>query len=47
MTLEVDLYPLIATKIRPPQRQQTLLRRQRLVDFVHGNIEHKLILVPR
>ena len=45
MTLDVDLYPLIATKIRPPQRQQTLLRRQRLVDFIHGNIEHKLILV--
>ena len=38
-------YPLIRSKFRTPSRRKTLLRRQRLVDFVHGNIHHKVILV--
>ncbi len=38
-------YPLINTKIRTPQRRPTLLHRPRLVDFVHNNIHHKLILI--
>jgi ATP/maltotriose-dependent transcriptional regulator MalT/DNA-binding SARP family transcriptional activator len=38
-------YPLINIKIRAPQRRQNLLRRQRLVDFIHGNIHYKLILL--
>lgn len=40
-----DIYPLINTKIRIPQRNQSLLRRQRLVDFIHSNIHHKVILI--
>jgi LuxR family transcriptional regulator, maltose regulon positive regulatory protein len=38
-------YPLITTKIRIPRRGQTLLRRARLVNYLHNNIQHKLILV--
>jgi ATP/maltotriose-dependent transcriptional regulator MalT/DNA-binding SARP family transcriptional activator len=37
--------PLIKSKIRIPRRQPTLLRRERLIDFIHENIDHKLILV--
>ncbi len=37
--------PLIATKIRVPRRHADLLRRQRLVDFVHANLDRKLILI--
>ena len=40
-----NTYPLINTKIRIPQRRRNFLRRQRLVDFIHGNIHYKLILV--
>lgn len=38
-------YPLIHTKIKTPRRRQNLLHRQRLVDFIHDNIHHKLILI--
>ncbi|MCD6520565.1 MAG: hypothetical protein J7M05_11655, partial [Anaerolineae bacterium] len=38
-------YPLIRTKIRIPQRPPSLLRRERLVNFIHNNIQHKLILL--
>ncbi len=38
-------YPPIRTKIRTPRRHPDLVRRQRLLDFVHGAIQHKLILV--
>jgi len=37
--------PLISTKIRIPRRSQSLLRRQRLVDFIHSNIQQKVILI--
>ena len=37
--------PLIKSKIRVPRRQPTLLRRERLVNYLHENIDHKLILV--
>jgi LuxR family maltose regulon positive regulatory protein len=38
-------FPIIATKVRRPRRQPTLLRRERLVSFLHNNIHHKLILI--
>ncbi|NLG29049.1 MAG: tetratricopeptide repeat protein [Chloroflexi bacterium] len=38
-------YPLIATKIRPPRRGPSLLRRERLLDQIHTGIHRKLILV--
>ena len=38
-------YPLIKTKVRTPRRHHALLRRKRLVDFIHNNIHHKLILI--
>lgn len=38
-------YPLIGTKIHTPRRRPSLLRRQRLVDYCHENIHHKLVLV--
>jgi LuxR family transcriptional regulator, maltose regulon positive regulatory protein len=38
-------YPSIRTKIRTPRRHPDLVRRQRLVDFIHGAIQHKLILI--
>ncbi|MFH1086545.1 MAG: LuxR family transcriptional regulator, partial [Chloroflexota bacterium] len=38
-------FPLIAGKIRIPRRHATLLRRGRLVSFLHNNIQHKLILI--
>jgi len=38
-------YPLIRTKVRTPRLRGSLLRRPRLVNFVHGNIQHKLILI--
>jgi ATP/maltotriose-dependent transcriptional regulator MalT/DNA-binding SARP family transcriptional activator len=38
-------YPLISTKVRIPRRSQSLLRRDRLVDFIHSNIHHKVILI--
>ena len=37
--------PLAVTKIILPSRRGTLLSRPRLVDFLHQNIERKLILV--
>jgi LuxR family transcriptional regulator, maltose regulon positive regulatory protein len=38
-------YPPIRTKIRTPRRHPDLVRRQRLLDFIHGAIQHKLLLV--
>ncbi|MBC7236484.1 MAG: tetratricopeptide repeat protein [Chloroflexi bacterium] len=38
-------YPLIRTKVRTPRRPPGLIRRQRLIDFLHGAIEHRLILI--
>jgi ATP/maltotriose-dependent transcriptional regulator MalT/DNA-binding SARP family transcriptional activator len=37
--------PLINTKIRIPQRPKTLVRRERLLNFIHSNIQMKLIMV--
>src|SRR3990172_715285 len=37
--------PVVRTKIVPPQRRVGLLRRPRLVDFLHDNIHRKLILI--
>lgn len=39
------VYPLISTKTRIPPRAETLLRRERLINFIHSNIQHKLILI--
>ncbi len=39
------VYPIISTKIRTPRRRQDILRRDRLLDFLHDNIHHKLILI--
>jgi len=36
---------LIVTKILPPRRGPELLHRTRLVDFLHANIDRKLILI--
>jgi len=36
---------VVKTKIVPPHRRVGLLRRQRLVDFLHENVNRKLILV--
>jgi LuxR family transcriptional regulator, maltose regulon positive regulatory protein len=38
-------YPLIGSKIQVPQRAPTLLRRERLVGFLHSNINHKVVLI--
>jgi len=38
-------YPLIRTKIRTPRLRASVLRRPRLVNYLHANIQHKLILV--
>ena len=38
-------YPLIGSKIQIPQRVPTLLRRERLVGFLHSNINHKVVLI--
>ena len=38
-------YPLINRKVQIPDRSMTLLRRERLVSFMHSNINHKLIMV--
>lgn len=38
-------YPLIRTKIRAPRLRRDLLRRDRLVNYIHANIQHKLILI--
>jgi ATP/maltotriose-dependent transcriptional regulator MalT len=40
-----DRSPLILTKVLLPKKRPDLLRRQRLVDFLHSYIERKLILV--
>jgi ATP/maltotriose-dependent transcriptional regulator MalT/DNA-binding SARP family transcriptional activator len=39
------LYPLIKVKIRTPRRPRSLLRRERLVSFLHHNIHNRLILI--
>ena len=36
---------VVRTKITPPRRRVGLYRRGRLVDFIHGNINRKLILL--
>lgn len=36
---------LLVTKIIPPTRQRDLLRRQRLLDFLHAYLDRKLLLV--
>ena len=41
----VALAHVLRTKIVPPQRRVGLLRRPRLVDFLHENIHRKLILI--
>jgi len=41
----IAAYPLIHTKIKTPRRRQNLLHRERLVDYLHNNIHHKLILI--
>lgn len=38
-------YPPINRKVQVPDRPPTLLRRERLVGFLHSNINHKLVLV--
>jgi LuxR family transcriptional regulator, maltose regulon positive regulatory protein len=38
-------YPLISRKVQIPERSMTLLRRERLVGFLHSNINRKLVLV--
>ena len=42
--MDID-YPLINRKVQIPDRSMTLLRRERLVGFMHSNINHKLVLV--
>jgi LuxR family maltose regulon positive regulatory protein len=37
--------PLIVTKIRVPRRRGDLLPRRRLVDFIHGHLDRRLILI--
>ena len=37
--------PLIITQILAPKRRPNLLHRPRLVDFIHGHIDRKLLLV--
>lgn len=38
-------YPPISRKVQVPDRSTTLLRRERLVGFLHSNINHKLVLI--
>ncbi len=37
--------PLIVTKLRVPRRRHDLLPRRRLVNFIHGHLDRKLILI--
>lgn len=37
--------PLISNKTRIPQRPNTLVRRERLLNFVHSNIQMKLVMI--
>jgi len=37
--------PLVRTKIRTPRLRRELLRRDRLVNYIHANIQHKLVLI--
>ena len=37
--------PLVLTKLRVPRRPKDLLARRRLVNFVHSNLERRLILI--
>lgn len=37
--------PLINTKIRIPQRPKTLVRRERLLNFIHSNVQMKLVMI--
>ena len=38
-------YPIIRSKVRTPPRQRSLVRRQRLVEQIHNNIQRSLILI--
>jgi ATP/maltotriose-dependent transcriptional regulator MalT/DNA-binding SARP family transcriptional activator len=40
-----EALPLITTKIRVPRRRRDLLPRRRLVNFIHGHLDRKLILI--
>ncbi len=40
-----DLSPLFVTQILTPKKRPDLLRRPRLVDFIHEHIDRKLILI--
>ncbi|MHB1294288.1 MAG: tetratricopeptide repeat protein [Anaerolineae bacterium] len=39
------IYPIITTKVRIPRRRPSVLRRERLIDYIHANIHRKLILI--
>lgn len=40
-----DELPLVVTKIRIPRRREDLLPRRRLLDFLHAQLDRKLILI--
>jgi ATP/maltotriose-dependent transcriptional regulator MalT len=40
-----SLRKVVKTKIIPPQRRVGLLRRERLVDFIHDHVNRKLLLI--
>jgi LuxR family transcriptional regulator, maltose regulon positive regulatory protein len=40
-----DALPLIVTKIRIPRRREDLLPRRRLLDFIHAQLDRKLVLI--
>lgn len=40
-----DALPLVVTKIRIPRRREDLLPRRRLLDFLHAQLDRKLILI--
>jgi LuxR family maltose regulon positive regulatory protein len=42
---DLDVVPLISTKIQVPRRRPDLLPRRRLVDFFHAHLDRKLILI--
>lgn len=41
----IDIGNVVRTKIVPPQRRVGLLRRPRLVDFIHENLIRKVVLI--
>ncbi len=44
-TLPGDAVPLIGTKVQVPRRRADLLVRNRLVNFIHGHLDCKLIVI--